>query len=96
MDIDSVPINVKLISIMRYRLLHILFLLPLAALISFGVCSETAIRQLDIASSINPVTASFIGDQIAEANNSGEAAVLIQLDTPGGWTQPCATLSSRF
>lgn len=69
---------------MRYRYLHIFPLLLLAAFISLGICSTTAIRQLSIASSINPVTASFIGKQIANANIAGDAAILIQLDTPGG------------
>ncbi len=69
---------------MRYCYRHILPLLLLAAVTSIGVCSSTAIRQLNIASSINPVTASFIAEQITNANTSGDQAVLIQLDTPGG------------
>ena len=46
--------------------------------------AETTIRYLDIASSINPVTASFITEQITTANRNTEQAILIQLDTPGG------------
>ncbi len=42
------------------------------------------IRQLTIASAINPVTASFIGEQISSANHIKERAILIVLDTPGG------------
>ncbi len=42
------------------------------------------IRALTIASSINPVTANFITEQIELANRQGDAAILIQLDTPGG------------
>lgn len=49
-----------------------------------GSATETTIRTLDVASSINPVTASFITEQIKIANQNGERAVLIQLDTPGG------------
>ncbi|MDX2494130.1 MAG: nodulation protein NfeD [Desulfuromusa sp.] len=45
---------------------------------------ETSIRHLNIASSINPVTASFIAEQIKTANQNSEKAILIQLDTPGG------------
>lgn len=56
----------------------------MAAFISLGVCSETAIRQLNIASSINPVTASFINEHISSANAENDPAILIQLDTPGG------------
>ena len=49
-----------------------------------GGAVETTIRYLNIASSINPVTASFITEQIKIANQNGERAILIQLDTPGG------------
>ncbi len=47
--------------------------------------SRTAsVRTLTIASSINPVTAAFINEQIGLANSHNDAAILIQLDTPGG------------
>ncbi len=49
-----------------------------------GSAAETTIRHLNIASSINPVTASFIDEQIKIANQNMERAILIQLDTPGG------------
>jgi len=42
------------------------------------------IRALTVASSINPVTAAFISENITSANQQQEAAILIQLDTPGG------------
>lgn len=42
------------------------------------------VRVLTVNSSINPITASFIGEQIELANREQDAAVLIQLDTPGG------------
>ncbi len=51
---------------------------------AYGNAAETTIRQLNIASSINPVTASFITEQIGTANQNNERAILIQLDTPGG------------
>ncbi len=46
--------------------------------------AATTIRQLNITSSINPVTATFITENIGSANQNNERAVLIQLDTPGG------------
>ncbi len=52
--------------------------------VRFGSAAETTIRHLKIASSINPVTASFIDEQIKTANQNMERAILIQLDTPGG------------
>ncbi|MCK5826037.1 MAG: nodulation protein NfeD [Desulfuromusa sp.] len=52
--------------------------------IRLGNATETTIRHLHIASSINPVTASFIAEQIGAANQNAELAILIQLDTPGG------------
>jgi len=49
-----------------------------------GSAVETLIRHLKIASSINPVIASFIAEQIKTANQNREKGILIQLDTPGG------------
>ena len=49
-----------------------------------GDPAGTTIRHLHIASSINPVTASFIVTQISIANQNAERAILIQIDTPGG------------
>ena len=43
-----------------------------------------AIRHLNIAATINPATAAFISEQITLANQQNDAAILIQLDTPGG------------
>ena len=49
-----------------------------------GNAAQPSIRYLNIASSINPVTASFITEQINTANQNVASAILIQLDTPGG------------
>lgn len=65
----------------QFTISLLLFLLLFSAQ---GYSSESIVRQLDIASSINPVTASFITEQINLANSNDEAAILIQLDTPGG------------
>ena len=71
---------------MRKTVLFTIFVLILFA--GFPVCngcaSETTIRYLNIASSINPVVASFVTEQIKIANQNVERAILIQLDTPGG------------
>ena len=52
------------------------------------VCTSRAetpvIRHLSVASIITPITAAFITEQIDLANLERNAAVLIQLDTPGG------------
>lgn len=45
---------------------------------------QTTIRQLVVQSSINPVTAEFIVEQIEAANKNHDLAILLQLDTPGG------------
>ena len=45
---------------------------------------QTTIRQLVVQSSINPVTANFIVEQIEAANRLDEKAILLQIDTPGG------------
>lgn len=49
-----------------------------------GASDTGKIRQLSIAASINPATASFIIEQIEQANRQQDRAILIQLDTPGG------------
>jgi membrane-bound serine protease (ClpP class) len=49
--------------------------------LSAGSNTISAVR---IASSINPVVASFISQEIESANSSGSAAFLLELDTPGG------------
>lgn len=49
-----------------------------------GDAIQTSVRYLNIASAINPVTATFIVEQISTANRNVESAILIQLDTPGG------------
>lgn len=69
--------NRSLLGTLKSVLLSLLFLIP-------GLSHGATVAQLDIASSINPVTASFISEQIALADQTGQAAVLIQLDTPGG------------
>ncbi len=46
--------------------------------------AEKMIRRLDIAASINPVTAGFIIGQIDTANRNNDAGLLIRIDTPGG------------
>ncbi len=49
-----------------------------------GSAVQASIRYLNIASSINPVTAAFIAEQVNIANQNSDPAILIQLDTPGG------------
>lgn len=49
-----------------------------------GSAAQKQIRHLHIATSINPVTATFIAEQISTANRESEPAILIQIDTPGG------------
>lgn len=49
-----------------------------------GHSAEKTIRHLHIASSINPVTAAFIDEQIDSGNQNKEHAILLQIDTPGG------------
>ncbi|NOR66780.1 MAG: nodulation protein NfeD [Woeseiaceae bacterium] len=71
---------------MRRRLINMLIGLSLIGLIGTVNSGATTpvIRYLSIASTINPVTASFISEQIDLANRNSDPAILIQLDTPGG------------
>ena len=56
----------------------------LLCLITPAHSDTDSVRLVTIASSINPVTAAFVSEQINLANHHNEAAILIQLDTPGG------------
>ena len=71
---------------MHRRLISILIGLSLIFLAE--VCTSSAetpvIRYLSVASIITPITASFISEQIDLANHEQNAAILLQLDTPGG------------
>lgn len=42
------------------------------------------VELITIDGSINPATASYIGDSLASANAEGASALVIELDTPGG------------
>ena len=71
---------------MRKLLFALLLGLPLGwlAMPSSSSAELPVIRHLSIATTINPVTAGFITEQIALAKQQNDAAILIQLDTPGG------------
>jgi membrane-bound serine protease (ClpP class) len=64
----------------------IFFALVLFAALSpqTGDAIQASVRYLNIATTINPVTATFIAEQINTANQNVASAILIQLDTPGG------------
>lgn len=69
------------------RLLIIIFVgLPLLQMVDIQktYAATAVVRHLTIASAINPVTASFITEQITLTNQNSDPAILIQLDTPGG------------
>ena len=68
----------------KIALYIIIMSILITGLAQAGHAAETTVRYLNIASSINPVTATFIAGQIKTANHKSEHAVLIQLDTPGG------------
>jgi len=65
------------------QLLIIFFILTFS-LIGLVWADSPTIRHLNVAATINPVTAAFIAEQVELANQQKERAILIQLDTPGG------------
>jgi membrane-bound serine protease (ClpP class) len=71
---------------MRNYLTIIFLCLCLSFLAAHSDCraDNAKIRLLTVASTINPVTASFISEQIELANQENDRAILLQLDTPGG------------
>lgn len=73
---------------MRQQLSGLLFGLLITLLAALPVLAEpgaeASVRRLVVQSSINPVTANFIAEQIDQANADQDLAILLQLDTPGG------------
>ncbi|PLX98060.1 MAG: serine protease, partial [Desulfuromonas sp.] len=69
---------------MKTSILTCIFLLMTGMTFMGGAARAADVRQLTVAASINPVTATFIVEQIEAANSANDAAVMILLDTPGG------------
>ncbi len=71
---------------MKILLMALLLVLPLGGLSATDAAGQTApiVRHLTIDATINPVIASFTTEQITLANQHQDAAILIQLNTPGG------------
>ena len=66
-------------------LLATVLLIVLAASIAGGQGAERApVRVIELDSGIDPVSASFVERRIDDAEDAGAAAVVIELDTPGG------------
>jgi membrane-bound serine protease (ClpP class) len=64
------------------RALALILLLGLAT--GRSVASAGEVVRIVIDGSINPATSAYVEEAIAEASGSGAAALLIQMDTPGG------------
>ncbi len=62
--------------------LSLLLLFTLAY--SQGTSDKATIYWLKFDSSVNPVTKDYVLENIRQANQEGAAAIIIQLDTPGG------------
>lgn len=72
----------------RSRIPSVRWLLPLALLL-FAVGwtpAEAAVHRLSVDGPIGPATAGYIEQGLEEAATEGAAAVILQLDTPGGLT----------
>ena len=65
-------------------ILSILSLLTCGSLVAEQASASPAITHLTIDSAINPIVAKFIREQLDEANNRQDPALLIELNTPGG------------
>ncbi|SFD26581.1 membrane-bound serine protease (ClpP class) [Thiohalospira halophila DSM 15071] len=72
----------------RPRIPSVRWLLPLALLLFAvgGTPAEAAVHRLSVDGPIGPATAGYIEQGLDEAATEGAAAVLLQLDTPGGLT----------
>ena len=70
-------------------------LLILTLLFAAAVCRAAArpVYYLDAVGSVNPGLAEFILAGIEEAEKQQAEALVVQLDTPGGWIAPCGKSS---
>ncbi len=64
--------------------MSILAALTCGFLLAEQATASSTITRLTIDSAINPVVAKFISEQLDEANSRQDAALLIELNTPGG------------
>jgi membrane-bound serine protease (ClpP class) len=72
-----------------------LLLLAVAAFVAaspVGAADIPVVRVIELDNDINPVTAEFVVDAIAEANRGAFAAIVIELDTPGGLSTSMNTI----
>ncbi len=64
-----------------------LLLLAIAAVVATppaGAAERPVVRVIELDNDINPVTAEFVVDEVEGANHGSFAAIVIELDTPGG------------
>lgn len=57
---------------------------------------ERAVYRLRIKSAIQPVAAEIVADAVAEADRAGAAALVIELDTPGGLVSSTREISTAI
>jgi membrane-bound serine protease (ClpP class) len=63
----------------------VLLVLVIAVLGQASSASARTVREVVLSGEINPVTASFVTSQIRAAELAHDAAVVLRIDTPGGW-----------
>lgn len=69
---------------LRAFLLTLLWLVVACPVVLHSQSLSSQVKAVRISGSINPVVADFVITQLAQANQSGKQAFLIELDTPGG------------
>lgn len=68
----------------RFGLALVVLALALPLLVPFAAAAERQVLVAAIRGPIQPVAAAFLKDAIAEAERSGAALLVVELDTPGG------------
>lgn len=74
---------------------RLLLFLLIGFLPTFSAAQERVMR-ITVDGSINPASAKYIHDALAEAAHEGAHAVILQLDTPGGLLQSTRDIVSDF
>ena len=77
----------------RYLAIFALMILTLLAAAAVGRAAPPPVYYLDAVGTVNPGMAEFILAGIDKAEEQQAQALVVQLDTPGGWIPPCGKSS---
>lgn len=67
-----------------------------AVLAGFGCLQAAEVGRIQVSGAIGPATASYVARAVAHAGQTGEACLIVELDTPGGSLQATEEIVKTF